>query len=169
MFNGMTLFQKIKQDLKEAMQSKDTEKVSVLRMLISYLSLKDKEKKAKFSKQDEGNNLSEEENQLSDEETLEVVFSEVKKRKDSINQYQEGGREDLAEKEKQELEILNEYLPEQMDETKIREKVKQKIKETGAEDQQDMGKVMSVLMPEIKGKADGNLVNKIVKEELLGK
>jgi hypothetical protein len=146
----MTLFEQVKQDLKEAMQNKDAEKTSVLRMLLSALSSKEKTKQA----------------DLTDEEAVEVISSEAKKIKDSINQYREGGREDLAEKEEKDLKVLEKYLPEQMSEDEIREKVKAKIGEVGAESPQEAGKVMGPLMSEFKGKADGGLVKKILEEEL---
>jgi len=161
----VSLKEKIKNDLKEAMQSQNTLRVSVLRLVLSAIANKEKEKRAKLSKSEEESKL-EELSQLSDEEVTEVLFSEVKKRKESIKQYQEGGREDLAQQEKKELEILNDYLPQQMSEEEIREIVKDKIKESGASGPQDTGKVMGVLMPQLKGKAEGALVSQIVQEEL---
>ncbi len=165
----MSIKEKIKQDLKEAMQQKEAEKVSVLRLLSSAIFNKEKDKRAKLSKQEEDAEKLDQMSQLSDEEIIEVISSEAKKRKDSIEQYKQGGRDDLAEEEKKELEILNKYLPEQMPEEEIRKIAKQKIEEIGASGPQETGKVMGVIMPQVKGKADGNLVSKIVQEELKNK
>ncbi len=162
----MTIKEKIKQDLKEAMQQKQAEKVSVLRLLSSAIFNREKEKWAKLGKEEEDRVKLEQASQLSDEEAIEVISSEAKKRKDSIEQYQKGGREDLAEKEKKELEILTDYLPEQMSEDEIRKIVKEKIEQAGANGPQETGKVMGLLMPQLKGKADGGLVSRIVQEEL---
>jgi len=162
----MSLKEKIKTETKEAMQAKDQLKVSVLRMLMAAVFNKEKEKRNRLSKSEEDleklGGLSE----LTDEETLEVISSEVKKRKDSIEQYEKGNRQDLADQEKKELEILTAYLPEQMSEEEIRELVKAKIEELGATSPQETGKVMGALMPQLKGKADGVLISKIVQEEL---
>ena len=103
---------------------------------------------------------------LTNEETLNILKSAAKQLKESIDQYQKGGREELAEKEEFELTLLEKYLPEQLSEEKIRETVKNIIKNTGAESMQDIGKVMGAVMKELAGSADGKLVQKIVKEEL---
>ncbi len=148
------------------MQAKDQLKVSVLRMLMAAVFNKEKEKRAKLSKEEENMEKIEELSELTDEETLAVVSSELKKRKDSIEQYQKGNRPDLVEQEKKELAILKDYLPEQMPEEEIRKIVKQKIEELGAGGPQETGKVMGAVMPQLKGKVDGNVVSKIVQEEL---
>ncbi len=162
----MALKEKIKQDLKEAMQQKEAEKMSVLRLLSSAIFNKEKEKRAKLSKEEEDSEKLDQLSQLSDEEILEVVSSEAKKRRDSIEQYRKGGRDDLAEEEEKELEILAEYLPAQMSEDEIRGIVKKEIEELGASGPQEAGRVMGEVMPKVKGKADGSLVNKLVQEEL---
>lgn len=162
----MSLKEKIQTDIKKAMQEKDQLKVSVLRMLMAAVFNREKEKRAKLSKTEEEFEKLDELSQLTDEETMEVVSSENKKRKDSIEQYEKGNRQDLADKEKKELEILMKYLPEQMSEEEIRKIVKEKINEIGASTPQDTGKVMGVVMSELKGKAEGGLVNKIVQEEM---
>ena len=161
----MSLKEKIQTDIKKAMQGKDQLKVSVLRMLMAAIFNREKEKRAKLSKTEEIEKL-DELSQLTDEETMEVVSSENKKHKDSIEQYEKGNRQDLAEQEKKELEILINYIPEQMSEDEIRKLVKEKINEIGASTPQDTGKVMGALMSQLKGKAEGDLVNKIVQEEL---
>lgn len=167
---SMSFKKKIQADIKKAMQDKDVLKVSVLRMAMANILNKEKEKRAKLNKAGDlpagGEDKLDELSQLTDEEIIEVISSEAKKRKDSIEQYQKGNREDLAEQEKKELDILNDYLPEQMDEEEIRKIVKQKIEELGASAPQETGKVMGAIMPQLKGKADGNVISKIVQEEL---
>ncbi|MBU4142437.1 GatB/YqeY domain-containing protein [Patescibacteria group bacterium] len=161
------LKEKINQDFKDAFKAKEELKVSVLRLLSSSLKNKEVEKRTKLVKsgaQDEAALVKE--SQLLDEEVLAVIGTEVKRRKDSIEQYKTGGRPELAAQEEAELAILAVYLPEQMGEETVRKIVAESIKESGAAGAQDLGKVMKVLMPHVKGKADGNLVNRIVREEL---
>lgn len=160
----MTLKEKIKEDTKKAMIGKDVLKVSVLRMVAAAVSNKEKDKRGKLAK--ETMEDLETKSLLTDEEILEVLVSEAKKRGDSIEQYEKGGRQDLVDQEKKELEILRTYLPEQMSEEEIRKIVKEKIAETGVNGPKEMGKLMAALMPLVKGKADGKLVSKIVQEEL---
>jgi len=147
------LKQKILEDLKSAMKAGETEKRDVLRMLDSMIKNVEIEK----MKRETG---------LTDEESMEVVSRAVKQRKDAIAQYEEGGRPELAEKEKKEMEILMTYLPAQMSEEKVREAVAQIIAESGATSKADTGKVMGQAMGKLKGQADGNLVKKIVEESL---
>lgn len=165
----MSLKTKIQADLKKSLQEKNALRCSVLRMLKAAILNKEKEKRAKLSKS--GNPLTdgkklEELSKLTDEEIIEAVKSEAKKRKDSIYQYEKGNRPDLAEQEKKELTVLTEYLPEQISEGEIRKIAKETILKTGAKSPQDIGRVMGVLMSQIKSKADGGLVSKIVEEEL---
>lgn len=141
---------KIFEDLKTAMRAGDKVGTSVLRMLNS--EIKNKEIALGSA--------------LSDEAVLQVVSSQAKKRRDSIEAYEKGGRPDLAEQEKVELKILTRYLPEQVNEAEIRKSVSAAISELGAKSPSEMGKVMGVLVPRLKGKADNSLVSKIVKEEL---
>ncbi len=157
---------KIKEDLKKAMQEKDALRLSVLRMVSSYVFNREKDNRAKLSKAGEEESKLDEMSKLTNEEVIEVVSSEVKKRKDSIEQYEKGGRSDLAENEKKELEILMEYMPKQMGEDEIRKIVKEKIEELGISGPQETGKLMGAIMPQFKGKTDGNIVGKIVQEEL---
>ena len=103
---------------------------------------------------------------LTGEESLKILKSTAKQLKESVEQYQKGGRDDLAEKELFELSLLEKYLPEQISEGKIRDAVKNTIQSSGAESKQDMGKVMGMLMKELAGTADGKLVQQIVLEEL---
>ena len=104
--------------------------------------------------------------EVDDAKSLQIINKMIKQRNDSISQFKEGGREDLADKEQQEVEILSKYKPEQLSEVDITEKVKIAIKETGAESMQDIGKVMGVLKSALAGSADMGLVSKIVKDQL---
>jgi len=164
----MILKEKIQKDLKEALKKKDEIVVSVLRMLLAAILNKEKEKRYKLSK--DKPELTEEElekeSQLTDEEVIEVISSEIKKRKESILEFKKGERQDLVEKEKKEIEVLKKYLPEQLSEEEIKKLVKVAIETVEAKEPKDMGKVMVELMPQIKGKADGATVSKIVKELL---
>lgn len=144
---------KIQEDLKQAMLSKDEARLSTIRMLKSALQY--------FEIQKGGAGYS-----ATDEDVIEVVGREIKKRKESIELYEKGNRPELAEKEKIEMELLQTYLPEQLTEDEIRKLIDEAISNSGASTIQDMGKVMGALMPKTKGKADGSLVSSIVKEKL---
>ena len=104
--------------------------------------------------------------EVDDAKALQIINKMIKQRNDSISQFKEGDREDLADKEQQEVEILSKYKPEQLSEEDITEKVKSAIEETGAESMQDIGKVMGVLKSALAGSADMGLVSKIVKDQL---
>lgn len=162
----MSLKEKIQSNIKEAMSEKDALRVSVLRMIMAAVFNKEKEKRGKLSKNEDELEKLDELSRLTDEEIVEVISSEVKKRKDSIEQYEKGNRQDLADQEKKELKILTAYLPEQMGEEEVRKLVKEKIEELGASGPKDTGRVMGAVMPQLKGKADGALINRIVQEEL---
>lgn len=144
--------QQLKEQLKQSMLAKDVLKTSVLRLLLSAINYYEINKGASY--------------EANDEDVMTIIQKEVKQRKDSIEQFQKAGRQDLVDKETKELEILQTYLPAQMDEDEIRKLVKEAIDQTNATTPVDMGKVMSALMPKVKGKADGGLVSKIVKELL---
>ena len=104
--------------------------------------------------------------EVDDAKALQIINKMIKQRNDSISQFKEGGREDLADKEQQEVEILSKYKPEQLSEEVIAEKVKSAIQESGAESMQDIGKVMGILKSALAGSADMGLVSKIVKDQL---
>ena len=165
----MELKQKIQEDLKSALKEKKELELSVLRMLSAAITNKEKEKRYKIVK--ERPELTEEElgkeSCLADEETTEVISTEVKKRKEALLLFEKGGRQDLAEKEKKEAAILQEYLPEQLSEEEVKKIVKEAVGKVGAKEIKDMGKVMAELMPKVKGKADGSLVSKIIRELLV--
>ncbi len=143
----------LQSELKQSMLARNAEKTSVLRMLLSGINY--------FEIQKGGAGYT-----ATDEDVLAVVQKEAKQRNDSIEQYKAGGRQDLADKENMELIILQTYLPTQMSEEEVRKLVEEAISQTSATTPQDMGKVMGALMPKTKGKADGSLVSRIVKELL---
>ncbi len=159
----------IQEDLKQSILKRDELRTGTLRMLLAAVANKEKEKRYKVSKAEP--NLTEQELQaksaLSSEELQDAVSSEVKKRREAAEGFEKGGRKEQAEKEKQEMEMLLSYLPVQLSEDEIRQLVESAITKTGAVGSQDLGKVMGALVPQTKGKADGALVSKIVKE-LLG-
>jgi hypothetical protein len=151
----MSLHQKISDNLKEAMKAGQEFEVGVFRFLLASLHNKEIEKKGKGL-----------EPTLSDDEVIEVLIKEAKKRKESIEAYTKGARSDLAEKEKKELEIIKKYLPEQLGEEEIEKIVKAAIEKTGVKEVKDFGKVMAEAMKELKGKADASVVNEIIKKRL---
>ena len=164
----MSLKEQIQQDLNSAIKGKKKIEVSTLRMLNAQILNKEKEKRYKLSKDEP--ELTEKElvkkSQLTDEEVIQVISSEIKKRKESILEFEKGERQDLVEKEKKEIEVLKKYLPEQLSEEEIKKLVKEAIEKVGATELKDIGKIMQELMPQIKGKVDGATVSKIVKELL---
>jgi len=149
----MTLKEKISTDLKQAMKSGDTLRRDVLRLVDSAIKNSEIEKK----KREEG---------LSDEEVLEVLGRAVKQRQDSVRQFEAGGRPDLAEKEKVELEIIVPYLPAQLSQAEIETAVTEILAKSENPTLADLGKIMGQAMAQLKGKADGNLVREIVKKQL---
>ncbi|MDD4271591.1 MAG: GatB/YqeY domain-containing protein [Patescibacteria group bacterium] len=144
------LLEKINNDLKEAMKAKDVETLSVLRMLIAAT----RNKEITLRKDGVA--------ELSDEQALEVVASEIKKRRDSAEAYLAGGRQELAEKENAEIKVLEKYMPEQMSDEEL-EKVVREVMAAGAA---DFGKIMGQTMAKVKGKTDGAKVGEIVKKLL---
>lgn len=146
------MLDKLQQQLKDSMRSKDEMRTSVLRMLISEMKYAQIEKKGP----------------LEEAEAAQVVKRAIKKRKESIDMYDKGGRRDLAEKESSELKILQEFVPPEMDEQSIRVKVDEIIAELGAKDKKDMGRVMKELLGRYKGEIDGKVAQKLVSEKLEG-
>ena len=161
----MSLREKIDQDFKDAFRAKNESQLSTLRMLLAALKNKEVEKRTRLSKSEPIEKL-EELSRLEDEEIIEVISSEIKRRRDASEQYRKGARPELAEKEENEIKTLSIYMPEQLSEEEVAKIVKETIKEIGASSPKDMGKLMGALMPKVKGKADGNMVSKIVKEQL---
>lgn len=157
--------ERIQNDLKEAIKRKDIFLSSVLRFLLAAIKNKELEKRAKLSKTEPIESL-QELSFLTEEEIIEVISSQIKKRKEAVLEFEKGGRDQMAASEKKEIEILTKYLPEQISEREIRELVIKTIKESKATSLKETGKIMALLMPQIKGRADGSLVKKIVEEEI---
>ncbi|MCC6805091.1 MAG: GatB/YqeY domain-containing protein [Anaerolineae bacterium] len=141
---------KMQDALKQAMISKDTLRRDVLRMTLSAF------KQVEID----------ERRDLSAEDAVSVLQREIKKRRDSIDEAHKAGREDVAGQEETELQVIEAFLPRQMTRDEIAALVRDAIRETGAASPKEMGKVMSVLMPKVKGQADGKLVNEVVRELL---
>ena len=140
----------IEDAVKISMKSRDKETTSTLRMAISELKKEEIDKKI----------------ELEDEQVIQILQRMIKQRKDSYTQFSDAGRDELAEKEQNEINILSDFLPEQLSEEELAVIVEQVIKETDADGPQDMGKVMGSLKQRIQGNADMGLVSKIVKENL---
>ena len=150
----MGLAEQIQSDLYAAMKARDAETTATLRMVVAAL------KNQRVAAGQSGD--------LTDEQTLELLTREAKKRTEAAEAYDAAGRTELAEKERAELAIVRTYLPEQLDEDTIRSLVDEAIAETGASGAAELGKVMSAVMPKVKGRADGKVVNAIVRERLTG-
>ncbi|ACO04575.1 MAG TPA: GatB/YqeY domain-containing protein [Persephonella sp.] len=144
------LLKKLQDEMKAAMKSGDKEKLSTIRMLISEI------KKVQIDQKKE----------LSDDEIIAVIQRYAKQRKESIKQYREAGREDLAQKEEKELQIVQQFLPQPLTEEEIEKIVEETIKELNASSMKDMGKVMKAVMEKVKGRAEGAVVSSIVKSKL---
>ena len=149
----MALKDQLDADLKTAMKEKDTLKLSVVRMLKSAV---------KYREIEVGK-------PLEDAEIVAVMATEVKRRRDSVDQYRSGGRPELAEKEEQEIAILQRWLPSQLSPAELQAKVEEAIAKVGAQGPKDMGAVMKALLPEVQGKAEGKAVSDLVKARLAGK
>ncbi|MBN8208338.1 GatB/YqeY domain-containing protein [Bacillus sp. NTK071] len=146
----MSLNDRLTADMKVAMKNKEKNKLSVIRMV-------------KSSIQNESIKVG---HDLTEEEELTVLTREVKQRKDSLLEFEKAGRSDLVQNLDEELSILSVYLPKQLSEEEVEQIVQEVISETGASSKKEMGKVMGALMPRVKGKADGGLVNRIVQKNL---
>lgn len=152
----MEFLERLTRDLAEAMKSRDEGRdlvLSVLRMMKSAV------KNAEIAKRGSGKDLTE-------EDVVGVLTSMVKQRRDSAEQFEKAGRKDLADKESKEIEILKKYLPQQLSAGELDETIRSAIRETGVTGMKEIGKLMKALMPMVKGKADGKLVNERVKELL---
>ena len=145
--------QQLQEELKQSMLAKDTDRTSVLRLVLSAVNYYE------IQKGGAGYDATE-------EDVMAVFQKEVKQRRDSIEQFKAADRQELADKETKELEMLQKFLPEEMSEDEIRTLVQEAVVQTGASSIQDMGKVMGALMPKTKGKADGSIVSRLVKEAL---
>ena len=146
----MSLEERLLEEMKQAMKSNDKLRLSTIRMIRS--ALKNKEIELRKS--------------LEDEEVAKVIQAMVRKGEESVEQFQIGGRMDLVDKEKKEIEILKSFLPQPLNQEEILKIIDQSIQETQASSPKDIGKVMKSVMPKIGGKADGKLINQLVKERL---
>ncbi len=146
----MSLEERLVEEMKQAMKSNDKLRLSTIRMIRSGLKNKEIELRKK----------------LEDEEIERVIQVMVRKGEESVEQFQTGGRTDLVEKEKKEIEILKSFLPQPLGREEILKIIDQSIQETQATSPKDIGKVMKSVMPKIGGKADGKLINQLVKEKL---
>ncbi|MBW1679597.1 MAG: GatB/YqeY domain-containing protein [Deltaproteobacteria bacterium] len=141
---------KLRSILHQAMKNKDYLRTETIRMMMAELTNKEKERGEPVNEQD----------------VLRVFYSMLRKREDAINQYQKAKREDLAKKEMAEMDIIKEFLPQQLNEEEIRGEARMVIAELGVEDMKSMGKVMGILTKKMAGRAQGGVISKIVKEEL---
>ena len=164
----MSLKIKIEEDFKNALKNQEELMLSVLRLLKTVILNKEKEKRYKISKTEKS--IGEEnlikKSALTDEEIVDLIFSEIKKRKEAIVLYRQGKREELAKKEEREIEILKKYLPEQISEQEIENLAKEAITKIGAKSISDMGKVLKELMPKLKSKAEPQTITAIIKKLL---
>lgn len=154
----MSLRQRIEDDIRTALKAGDKQRLSCLRMVKSKVQEKQVELRGTEGREAE----------LSDEDVTNVVSAYAKQRRDSIESYEQGGRKDLAANERAELEILTAYLPQQMNEDEVSAIVDDAVRESGASEPKDIGAVMKLVMPKVKGRADGKLVNRIVQSRLKG-
>ena len=147
----MSLLEQLNSDMKLMMKNREKDKLVVIRMV-------------KASLQNEAIKLKKD--SLTGDEELTVLSREIKQRKDSLHEFSKANRFDLVDKVQKEIDILDVYLPEQLSEEELQTIVKETITETGASSKADMGKVMSAIMPKVKGKADGAVINRLVSEQL---
>jgi uncharacterized protein len=147
-----TVRERIDADLKDSMRSKNELSTSVLRMLKSAIKYKEVEPGATGP--------------LDEASILQVIGTLIKQRRDSVEQFKSGGRPDLAEKEEQEISVLQNYLPKQLTADELRAEVQAAITEAGAKSAKDMGAVMKVLTPKLQGRAEGRAISEEVKNQL---
>ena len=150
-----SLLEKIKSDLTAAQKERDELLVSTLRYFLS--AVKDRE----IELRPQGR-------EIDDVEVVSLIEKQIKQRKESIAEFEKAQRQDLVEKETKEMGILSAYMPAQMSEEEVQKLVDEAVSQSGATTQSDMGKVMALLMPQTKGKADGAMVSRMVKEKLVG-
>ena len=146
----MNLNDRIMNDLKDAMKNKDSFKLSVIRMVKGAIQLEKINKKR----------------DLNDEEVIDVISKQIKLRKDSINEFEKAGRNDLADTTKKEVEVLNEYMPEQLSSEEVNKIIDEAFAKVNPTSQKDMGLIMKEVTPKVKGKSDMGEVSRIIKEKL---
>ena len=145
----MNLNDRIMNDLKEAMKNKDSFKLSVIRMVKGAIQLEINKKR-----------------DVNDDEVIDVISKQIKLRKDSINEFEKAGRTDLADTTKKEVEVLNEYMPEQLSSEEVNKIIDEAFAKINPTSQKDMGLIMKEVTPKVKGKADMGEISKIIKEKL---
>jgi len=148
----MNLQNEISAALKDAMRAKDEAKLASLRLVLTAIKIREKEVRRS----------------LEDQEVISLIASQIKQRKESIDQYRKGGREDLVKAEESELKILEGYMPKQLSAEEMSQALDEVIAEVGAVSLKDMGKVMKAAMAKLAGRADGRAINQMVKEKLSG-
>ena len=151
----MNLKEKLNEDMRKALRKKDALRLSTIRLLLAAI------KNLEIAKGKD--------KELKESDLLGALSSEAKKRKEAIEGYKRGQREELVEKETKELEIIKEYLPEELSPEELEKIIEETIEEVGARDLKDMGKVMGAIMGKVKGRADGKVVNQMVRERLIPK
>ncbi|UCC65870.1 MAG: GatB/YqeY domain-containing protein [Deltaproteobacteria bacterium] len=148
----MQIKDRLMEDMKRAAKEKDKSRLSIIRLALAALQNKEKELRR----------------ELSDEELIQVISGLVKKNRESIEQFKAGQRDDLVAKEEKEIEVLQSFLPQQLSPEELEVEISRVLEETGASTPQDLGKVMKVLMPRIVGRAEGRMVNELVRKRLSG-
>ena len=151
----MKLKEKLGEDMRKALREKDTLRLSTMRLLLAAI------KNLEIAKGKD--------KELKESDIIEVLSREAKKRKEAMEEYKKGKREDLVEKETKELEIIKEYLPKELSPEELEKIIEEIIKEVGAKELKDMGKVMGAVMGKVKGKAEGKVVNQMARERLTPK
>jgi len=146
----MTLKETLSEDMKTAMRAKDSEKLATIRLINAAIKQREVDERI----------------ELGDDQVLSVIEKMIKQRKDSITQFEAGGRQDLADKEKSEITVLAAYMPAQMSEAEVQAEVAAAVSQAGASGPQDMGKMMAVLKPKLAGRADMTAVSALVKAAL---
>lgn len=146
----MSLKERLAADLKEAMKNKDQLRKNVITLIRSDIKQIEVDKRVELEEQD----------------IIEIISRQLKQRKDALDEFHKGGRQDLVEQTEQEVHYLLQYLPEQLSEEEITNIVKETISELGANSIKEMGKVMAAVIPKVKGRADGKMVNQAVKQQL---
>jgi uncharacterized protein YqeY len=147
----MSLKEILLEDMKTAMREKDTLKKNAIQMVRSAILQVEKDNRVT----------------LDDDSIIDVIGKEVKKRRDSLSEFEKSGRQDLIDNLKTEIDVLMQYLPEQLSEEELEKIVKQAVQDTGASSMKDIGKVMQAVMPNVKGRADGKIINQIIKKILV--
>ena len=146
----MTLKEKLSEDMKAAMRAKQSEKLATIRLINAAIKQREVDERI----------------ELGDDQVLSVIEKMIKQRKDSITQFEAGGRQDLADKEKAEMVVLAAYMPAQMSDAEVQTEVAAAVAQSGASGPQDMGKVMAILKPKLAGRADMTAVSGLVKAAL---